>query len=157
MSFQRNLAASGEEALEKGTGFFGKEACGDCNLVVELGVGQDLKAGTEGAAFGVIGSVNQPGDTGLNNRARAHGAWLECHVERCFRQAVICDFSRSFAEDHDLCVGGWVTVADRTVAPTSQNFITIDKHRTDRDLAGFAARPGLIEGHLHEFLIAHPS
>ena len=48
--------------------------------VVKFGRSENFEAGAECAAFGVVGRVDQSGDTRLDDRAGTHGAGLERDV-----------------------------------------------------------------------------
>ena len=65
-------------------------------LMIELGAGENLEAGTEGAAFGVVGGVDEAGNARLDDRAGAHGAGLEGDVESGVGKAVIAEKARGF-------------------------------------------------------------
>ena len=80
--FERSLAAGGEEGLEKGTRFFGQDARGDFDLMIQLGASQYFEASPEGAPFWVISSINHAPNAGLDDSPGTHGTRLESHVER---------------------------------------------------------------------------
>jgi hypothetical protein len=115
-AYGRDLATGCEEGLEKGTGFFGEDAWGDFDMMIQLGVGQEFEAGSESTAFWIIGSVHHARDAGLDDRSGTHCAGFQSYVQHRLGQAIIFKFSRSFAQDHDFGVRGWVAVADRAVA-----------------------------------------
>jgi len=73
----RELAAGGKEGLQESGRVLGQEAGGDFDLVIQLGAGKKLEAGTEGAALGVVGGVDEAGNPSLNDRTSTHGAGLE--------------------------------------------------------------------------------
>src|SRR5260370_12511239 len=68
------LAAFCEERLEDGGAVVGEDAGGDFDVMVEARVGEDFEAGADGAAFGIVGAVDEAGDTGLGDSGRAHAA-----------------------------------------------------------------------------------
>src|SRR6267378_1834953 len=76
------LAASSEERLDDGGTFGDEDARSDFYLMIKARVGEDFEAGADGAAFGIVGAVDEARDTGLEDCARAHTAGLDGGVER---------------------------------------------------------------------------
>jgi len=149
------LPTGGEKGLEQGSGLFGQDAGSDFDLVVEFGAGEDFKTGTEGAAFWIVGCIDETRDAGLDDCAGAHGTRLEGYVQGCFRQAIICELLCCFAQDHDFGMSSRVAVADGAIAAARQDFAAINQHGADGDFAGFGGGARFFECQLHEFLIAH--
>ena len=56
--FRGDSAAGCKEGLEQGTGFFGEDAWGDFDLMVELGAGEEFEGGAEGAAFWIVSAID---------------------------------------------------------------------------------------------------
>ena len=150
-----NLAAGGEEGLEEGSGLGGEHGWGDLDLVVELRAGEQLEAGAEGAAFRVVSAIDKAGDAGLNNGTGAHGAGLEGDVESGFRDTVVAELFRGFAENHDFGVRCGVAIANGAVAAACENFLAINKYRADGNFAGFGTGACFFQRDLHEFRIVH--
>lgn len=111
-------------------------------MVVEARVGEDFEAGADGAAFGIVGAVDETRDSGLDDRASAHAAGLEGDVERSVGKTVVAEKAGSFAEDNDFGVGGWVTVADGAVAGTGEDLAVVDEDSSNGDFAGGRRRAG---------------
>src|SRR6266704_3942342 len=65
------LTTFGEEGLEDGGGFGGEDAGGDFHLVIEAGMGEDFETGTDCAALGVVGAVDEAWNAGLDYCASA--------------------------------------------------------------------------------------
>ena len=148
------LAAFGEERLEDGGAVAGEDAGGDFYLVVEARVGEDLEAGADGAAFGVIGAVDEAWDTGLDDGAGTHAARFDGDVERGIGKAVVAEKAGSFAKDDDFGVGGGVTIADGTIAGTSEDLAFADEHGANGDFAGFGGGTGFGECFVHKLDIS---
>jgi hypothetical protein len=75
------LAACCEERLDDGGTFGGEDARSDFYLMIKARVGEDFEAGADGAAFGIVGAVDETRDTGLEDCARAHTAGLDGDIE----------------------------------------------------------------------------
>ncbi len=86
---KRGLTAFAEERLEDGGAVGGEDAGRDFNLMVEARVGEDFEAGADGAAFGIVGAVDEARNTGLDDGACAHAAGLDGDVERGITKAVV--------------------------------------------------------------------
>ena len=135
--------------MQEGGRVFGEEAGSDFDLVIQLGAGEQLKAGTEGTAFGVVGGVDEVGNPRLNDRTGAHGAGLEGNVEDGVGEAVVAEEARGFTEDDQFGVGGGVIIADGAIAGAREDDIVVDEHGADGDLAGGGRGAGFVESKLH--------
>jgi hypothetical protein len=127
-------------ALEKKVGehltaFFGEEAGGDFDFVVELGVVHDGEDRAAGSGFGVGGSVDEATDAGVQDGSGAHGAGFEGGVESAVFEAVVGEGATGFAESDDLGVGGGVAVAEDSVLAAADDFIFVDYDCAYRDFA----------------------
>ena len=145
----RGLAAFGEERLKDGGAVGGEDARGNFYVMVEARVGEDFKAGTDGAAFGVVGAVDETRDAGLYDGAGAHVAGLDGDVERGVGETVVGKPSGGFAKDDDFGVGGGIAVADGAVATASEDLAVVDKDSADGDFAGLGGSACFGEGFLH--------
>ena len=105
----------------------GQEAGGDFDLVIQLGAGKKLEAGTEGAALGVVGGVDEAGNPSLNDRTSTHGAGLEGDVEDGAGEAVVAEEACGFPNDDDFGVRGGVIIADSAIAGAREDDIVVDK------------------------------
>src|SRR5229473_5682901 len=144
------LTAFCEERLEDGGAVVGEDAGGDFDVMVEARVGEDFEAGADGAAFGIVGAVDEAGDTGLDDSARAHAAELDGDVERGIRKAVVAKKAGGFSQSNDFGVGRGVAIADGAVAGTGENPAVTDEHGADGDFAGCGGGAGLSKSFLHE-------
>src|SRR5216683_2973105 len=140
----------GEERLEDDGAVCGEDTGGDFHLMIKARVGEDFEAGADGAAFGIVGAVDEAGDTGLNDSARAHAAELDGDVERGIRKAVVAKKAGGFSQSNDFGVGRGVAIADGAVAGTGENPAVMDEHGADGDFAGCGGGAGLSKSFLHE-------
>ena len=90
-------AAGAEEAGEEGAAFFGEEAAGDFDAVVQAGVVEDGEDGAAGAGFGVGGGEDEAADAGVEDGSGAHGAGLEGGVEVAGFEAIVLPRARPAA------------------------------------------------------------
>jgi hypothetical protein len=148
------LAAFGEERLEDGGAVGREDAGGDFYLMVEARVGEDFEAGADGAAFGIIGAVNETGDAGLDDGAGAHTAGFDGDVEGGVRKTVVAEKAGSFSKNDDFGVGGGVAIADGAIASTSENLAVMDEHGADGDFARCGCRARFGECFVHKLDIS---
>src|SRR5260370_39118163 len=110
------LTAFCEERLEDGGAVGGEDAGRDFYLMVEARVGEDFEAGVDGTALGVVGTVDETRNAGLDDRASAHATGLDGDVERGISEAVVAETAGGFAQgDHVRGVNG-VAIAERAGA-----------------------------------------
>src|SRR5207245_1725943 len=75
---------------------------------------------------GVVGTVNEAWDAGLDDSAGAHAAGLDGDVERGVGEAVVAEKARGFAENDHFRVGSGVIAADGAIAGAGQNLAVVD-------------------------------
>jgi len=84
-------------------------------VMVEARVGEDFEAGADGAAFGIVGAIDEARDPGLNDGAGAHAAELDGDVERGIRKAVVAKKAGGFSQSNDFGVGRGVAIANGAI------------------------------------------
>jgi len=144
------LAAFSEKRLDDGGAVGGEDAGSDFHMMVEVRVGQDFEAGADPATFGIVGAIDEPRDTSLDDGARAHAAGLDGDVERGISKAVVAKKAGGFAKGDDFGVSGGVAVADRAVTGKSEDLAVMDEHGADGDFAGGSRGACFGERCLHE-------
>ncbi len=144
------LAARSEERLDDGGAVGGEDAGRDFHLMVEARVGEDFEAGADGAAFGIVGAVDEARDACLDNGAGAHTAGFDGDVERGISETVVAENAGSFAEGDDFRMRGGVAIADRAVTRTGEGFAFVDEHRADGHFADCGRGTSFGQGLLHE-------
>jgi hypothetical protein len=135
--------------LEEGGRVFGEDAGSYFDLVIQLGAGEELEAGTERAALGVVGGVDEARNARLNDSTGAHGAGFESHVQNGAGEAVVAEEARGFPKDDDFRVSGGIIVANGAIARAHENGIVVDEYGADGDFAGVGRGAGFVESKLH--------
>src|SRR5260370_39309048 len=130
------LAAFGEERLDHGGAIGGEDASGDFHLMVESRGGEHFKARADGAAFGIVGPVDETRDTRLDDGTRAHAAGLYCDVERGISETIVGQPAGGLAENDNFGVAGRVTIADSAVARASKDLASGGEHCARTNFAG---------------------
>ena len=82
-------SSRGEKRLQRGGALVRQDSAGELDAMVEGGVVEDLEAGTDSAALGVIAAVDYAQKPGLNDGAGAHDAGLDGGVQCGAEDAVI--------------------------------------------------------------------
>src|SRR5208283_3637484 len=103
----------------------------------------------EGAAFGVVGGVDEARNSRLDDGTGTHSAGLEGDVEDNAGEAVVAEEARGLPNDDDLGVGGGVVTANRAIARTREDDIVVDEHGANGDLAGGGRGAGFVESKPH--------
>ena len=131
MYFRVSSAADSAAGREKGLkdgGTFRRENAGEnFYLMIETRVGEDLETGTDGAAFGVVCTVDESRDAGLDDRAGTHAAGFKRDVESSAGHSIVAEEASRFANHDDFGVRGGVAVANRTIAGAGENFAVMDE------------------------------
>ena len=127
------LAAFSEKRLDDGGAVGGEDAGSDFHMMVEVRVGQDFEAGADPATFGIVGAIDEPRDTSLDDGARAHAAGLDGDVERGISKAVVAKKAGGFAKGDDFCMRRGIAVANGAIVSARKNFAVFHEQCTDRD------------------------
>ena len=134
--------------MQEGGRVFGQEAGSDFDLVIQPGAGEQLEAGTEGAALGVVGGIDDAGNPRLNDRPSTHGAGFEGDVEDGAGEAVVAEEARGFPNDNHFGVRGGIVIADSAIAGARENRIVVDNYGPNGNFAGGAGGAGFLESKL---------
>jgi hypothetical protein len=89
------------------------------------------------ARFGVVRAVYNAFHPRVQERARAHGAWLNCSKEFAVSQTMVTQMRGGLAKGHDLSVGGGVGVSDVAVPASTNNSSLVNDYCAYRYLARF--------------------
>jgi len=139
--------------VQEGGGVLGEEPGGDFDLMIQFGAGEQLEAGTEGAAFGVVGGIDESGNPRLYDGTSAHGAGFQSNVEKGVGEAVVAKKMRGFTEDDNFGVGGGVSITNGAIAGARENRLIVDEHGANGDFASGGRGAGFVESQLHEVKI----
>src|SRR5208337_4178597 len=104
----------------------------------------------DGAAFGVIGGIDDTRNTRLNDGAGTHGARFEGDVQSGATQSVVAENASSFANHHYFGMGGWVVVTDGAVAGASNNRSILNEECANRNFSRVGRSARLGKSELHE-------
>jgi hypothetical protein len=85
-----------EEGLEDGGAVCCEDTGSDFDLMVEAWIGKNFEARADGSAFGVVRTVYQTRDAGLNDRAGAHAAGLDGDVKGGLGETIVAEQTRGF-------------------------------------------------------------
>ncbi len=107
------------------------------------------------STLGIVGTPDDAADSGVADGSGAHGAGLECHIERQAREPVVAERGSGGAHCHDLGVGRRIVAGDRAVRARGHDLSggLVDNHGTNGDLSRFCRRLRPVQCHAHEPLI----
>jgi len=140
-------------ALKERLQQFGAAACQNTTpnfyAMVQLRVTQHLHYRMNRARFGIVGSVDEALDPGMHQRARAHGARLNCSKQIAVSQAVVTNGCTGFAQGDNFRMRGGIGVRDVTVPSPADDFSVAHHHRAHGDFTCFQGALRSAEGFLH--------
>jgi hypothetical protein len=107
----------------------------DLDMMIELGVIDDLQYGVDRPSLRIFGPINQPADPGVGDGAGAHRAWFNRDVQVAIEQAIVADGLAGFAQRQDLGVRRGIMSADGTVAAAADDAAVEDDNGAHRHFA----------------------
>ena len=127
-----------------------QHASSNLHSVVQAGMIQHLHHRTDGARLRVISAVNQAFEPGVNQRAGAHGARLNCSKQLAAFQAMVAEGGTGFAQRDDLGVRSGIAIGEVAVAAAADDLAVAHHHRAHRNFSRFQRALGSAESFLHE-------
>ena len=118
-----------------------------------MGISRACTADTSAPVFGSRAPKTTAPHPRVDERADAHQARLERHVEVDTGHPVVAERPRGLAQRHHLGVGRRVDRANRPVVSTANDRSTRDGHGADWHLAGVRHQARLLERQTHEALV----
>ena len=121
--------------------------------VIESWLAEHVEDAPGGARLRVGRRVDDPGNAGEDDRAGAHRAGLQRHIDRRIRNPPPAEPPRRGSEREDLRVSRRVGAQLALVAGGREDLVGPSDHRPDRCLAAGARDLGLVEGEPHQLAI----
>lgn len=140
-----------EKALEDLRAVLAEDIAGDPDLVVEIGILQDIQESAAAARFGAVSADHDSVDAGLDDGAGAHLAGLQGAVQCAALETPVPGLFTGLFNAGDLGVGerGLVRIAPVVTARNDPAVIYDD--RPDRDFAEGDGFFRLLQGGFHIF------
>ena len=117
--------------------------------MVDHRLGEQVDHAADGAALRVGGAVDESRDPCQGDRAGAHRAGLEGHVDGGLEQSPATQPLRRLAQREHLGVGGRIAAQLSLVASRPQDLVAARDHGADRDVAVRRGPLGQLQGRLH--------
>ena len=95
----------------------------------------------DSAAFAVAGSIIEPCDTGMGDRAGAHRAGFECHPKIAADKSVGAKVRRRLAQGDHFGMGSGIVTGNGTVATSADDLAILDDDSTHRHFASHGSLP----------------
>lgn len=86
------------------------------------------------SGLGVVRAVYESADAGVNERARTHGARLNCSKELAVAETVVTEVLTGFAEGNDFGVSGRVVVGEVAIPAAPDDAIAVHDDGSYRHL-----------------------
>jgi hypothetical protein len=124
-------------------------------MVVEAGFGEQVDHAAGRPGLRVARTEHDAPDAGMHDRAGAHGAGFQGHVQGAARQTVVAQARGGIAQGHDFGMGGGIVAADRLVEAAPDHF-AVDHHQAPTGTSPAGARLARqIKRQPHEFAVIH--
>src|SRR4029077_1414289 len=123
----------------------GKDASLHFRRVIEPGMPKQVSHRSGHSRFVVPGSKHDTLETRQYDRARAHGTWLERHVQRAVVESPAVEFRRRLANGEQLGVSRRILVADSSIACRRDYRSVANYYCANRDLVSLYRLAGEIE------------
>jgi hypothetical protein len=117
--------------------------------MIQGGVVCHLQNRMDGSCFGVVGSVHQAAEAGMNGRTRAHGARLNCNKQLAVAQTVVTGVSSCLAQGYDFGVGGGIAVGEILIPSSTDYAAGAHDHCSYRNFARLQGALGTAQGFFH--------
>ena len=111
--------------------------------MVQTPFGKQIDYAAARTSLGIGSTVDQPRDTRMDDRAGAHGAGFQRHVQRTAGQAVVAQMQSGSAERANFGMSGRIVAAYRRIRAAADDFTILYNYRTYRH---FIVGPGLAPG-----------
>src|ERR1017187_8691408 len=131
----------------------GQNPAPDLHLMIQTGVIHHLQNRMDGACLGVVGTVHQTTDAGMNGRSRAHGAGLNCSKQFTVAEPVVTDVSSRLAQRHYLSMSGGIAVGEVAIPSPSNHAPRAHHDSSHRHFARLQCALGVAQGFLHPKLV----
>jgi hypothetical protein len=109
--------------------------------------------GMNRSSFGIVRSVYEAANAGMNERSRTHYARLNCSKEFAVDQTMITEVSSGFAQGGDLGVSGGIAIDDIAIPASSDDAPREYDDGSDWNLTGFECALGGAESFFHPELV----
>jgi hypothetical protein len=109
-----------------------------------------LQVALDYPSLGIRSSIDNPGQTRLDDSAKTHGTRFEGNVQGATGKTVIVAFLSAKPQGKNFGMGGWIAGVDgRIVYPRNRRALRIQEHRTNRHFAQTHCLAGQIQGSAH--------
>jgi hypothetical protein len=125
------LATSCEERLQDRGAFLGHDARCNVDLMIEARMVEYRKARPYSPALGIVASIHQARNAGLDHGSRAHAAGLRRNVQRSPRQSIVAEVARCFPQYHHFGVRRRIAVSNSSVAGADDDLSLVHEQRAD--------------------------
>ena len=149
----RLAAPAGEEVAEQLACFLGTNSGHDGRAMIEPRVAAHLVQADQRTGLRVDRTEHHSPDSGVDQRAGAHHAWLQRDVERTVEQPPVPDDGGGIADRQHLGVCGGVTRQLALVVPGGDHLAVAHHDGADRHVAVGDGRGSLVERQLHRIVV----
>ncbi len=150
----RLLSPRREERAEQLPALLREQTAGDGGAVVQPRLAEHVQDAPACSGLRIARSVDHARHPREHDRAGAHGARLERHVEDRVEHPPTAGGEGGLAQGDDLGVGGGILAQLALVVGRRDDLAVAHEHRADRHVVVFGRTLGLAQGETHEVVIA---
>ncbi len=134
---------------------FGEHAVGNRGVVIQAGFGEQVDDAAGGAGLRIARAENHAFDARMHDRAGAHGAGFQGHIQGATGQAVVAQTGRRVTQGHDFSMRRRIVPTDGLIETATDDLAIADNQRTHRHFTGSAGFARQIERQCHVSVVVH--
>lgn len=105
--------------------------------------------GVNRPGFGIVCSINESSDAGVNHGAGAHRARFNRHEEIAVEQAMIAECEASLAQGDDFSMRGWIVIGEVAIEAATNDVSFMHNDRANWNFAEFERALGGAQSFAH--------
>lgn len=117
--------------------------------MIQPRVVQHLHHRVHRTSLSVVRSVDNAAEAGLDDRPRAHDAWLNCNKQLALSQTMVPDGGASLAQGDDLGMCAWIGIGNAAIPAPAHDDPFADNNSADWNFAGFERALSTAERFFH--------
>lgn len=121
--------------------------------MVAGGLVVEAPAMLDAAAFGIVGAEIEPPDPRKGDGGRAHGAWLQRHIEIAAGKSLRTEHAAGFADCENFRMRGGIDAFARAISCPREDSFAKNHDGADGYLTARGGGLRLVEGDLHRVLV----
>jgi hypothetical protein len=118
--------------------------------MIQLRVIQHLQDRMNSTRLGVVRTIYQTADAGVNHCSRTHGARFNCSKQFTVAQTMVADVRACVSQRDDFCMGSGIVVGEIAIPSPTDHLSFTDDDRPHRHFSHFQSALRATQGFFHE-------